>query len=141
MVLTTLLALSPHCAPAVDQSTALRLIAAERSGRQLAININGAFGLSHSTAESKSICAVVVASTKGDHQHIPNQRPAAIVLSAPIGKLEKRADIAQYLLGRSKAVLPVAGGQQKLHLCNSGFARVPSANEKSTLSQSRGASV
>lgn len=135
MVLTTQLALLPHCAPT------LRMIAAECSCRLFAININDAFGLSYSTAENQSIGVVVVASSKGDHQYFPNQRPAAIVPLASIWKLEQRADIAQHLLGRSKAVLPVAGGHQKLHLCNSGFASVQSANKESTFPQSRGVSA
>lgn len=46
MVLTTLVALLPICAPAVDGSTALRLIEAESRGNQFAININGPFRLS-----------------------------------------------------------------------------------------------
>lgn len=46
MVLTTLLALLPICAPAIDDSTALRLIQAESAGNQFAININGPYKLS-----------------------------------------------------------------------------------------------
>lgn len=139
MVLTTLLALLPHCAPAADQSTALRLIAAESIGIRFAININGAFGLSQSTAEYICIHIFVVASSKGDHQFPPNQRATAIVLSAPIGKLEQRGAAAQCLLRHCKAILFIVRGHQKLLLCDSGFARVLSANQKSTFPQSRGA--
>ncbi|MDT8992865.1 transglycosylase SLT domain-containing protein [Curvibacter sp. APW13] len=61
MVLTTLVALLPHCAPAVDQSTALRLIAAESGGRQFAININGNFRLSRQPANYDEFRDVVLA--------------------------------------------------------------------------------
>ncbi|BDT74077.1 type IV secretion system protein virB1 (plasmid) [Comamonadaceae bacterium OS-4] len=67
MVLTTLLALLPHCAPAVDQSTALRLIAAESSGRQFAININGAFRLSRQPANYTEFREIVLALDAGGY--------------------------------------------------------------------------
>lgn len=50
MVLTTLVALLPYCAPAIDGTTALRLIQAESAGSQFAININGPFRLSRKAA-------------------------------------------------------------------------------------------
>lgn len=67
MVLTTLVALLPHCAPAVDQSTALRLIAAESSGRQFAININGNFRLSRQPANYAEFRDVVLALDAGGY--------------------------------------------------------------------------
>lgn len=67
MVLTTLVALLPHCSPAVDQSTALRLIAAESGGRQFAININGSFRLSRQPANYAEFRDVVLALDSGGY--------------------------------------------------------------------------
>lgn len=58
VLVTSLVALLPLCAPAIDPSTALRLIEAESAGRQFAININGAYRLSRqprSYAEFESV--------------------------------------------------------------------------------------
>lgn len=46
MLVTSLLALLPLCAPSIDPNTALRLIQAESAGQQFAININGPYRLS-----------------------------------------------------------------------------------------------
>lgn len=59
--------------------------------------------------------------------------------SCAIGKLEQRGAAAQCFLRHSKAVLSVIGGHQKLHSCDSGFARLASANQKSTFPQNSGA--
>ena len=59
MVLISLVALLPHCAPTIDPDTALRLIQAESGARQFAININGPFRLSRQPASYHEFLQVV----------------------------------------------------------------------------------
>lgn len=67
MFLTTLVALLPICAPAIDSSTALRLIEAESSGNQFAININGPYKLSRQAANYQEFTQLVIALDAGGY--------------------------------------------------------------------------
>lgn len=67
LVVTSLVALLPLCAPAIDPSTALRLIEAESAGRQFAININGSYRLSRQPRNYAEFEAVVRALDAAGH--------------------------------------------------------------------------
>lgn len=138
MVLTTLNAVLSQSAPAFDQSTGLRLIVDEGSGIQLAININGEILDSRPHDTHTRLWTTVVVISIGHHFTLGKSR-ADIVTGQWIGKLEQRGAAAQCFLRHSKAILSVTGRHQKLLLCDSGFARVPSANQKSTFPQNSGA--
>lgn len=67
MVFTSLVALLPVCAPAIEQSTALRVIAAESGARQFAININGGMRLSRQPSNYLEFREVVMALELGGY--------------------------------------------------------------------------
>ena len=67
MLVTSLVALLPFCAPSIDPSTALRLIQAESAGQQFAININGPFRLSRQARTYAEFEQLVLALDAGGH--------------------------------------------------------------------------
>lgn len=67
MLVTSLVALLPLCAPSIDPSTALRLIQAESAGRQFAININGPYRLSRQARTYAEFERAVLALDAGGH--------------------------------------------------------------------------
>ncbi len=67
MLVTSLVALLPFCAPSIDPSTALRLIHAESAGEQFAININGPFRLSRQARTYAEFEQLVLALDAGGH--------------------------------------------------------------------------